>query len=402
MHALILNIYYYPPDVAATSRIIRDLADFMAEKHDVTVLAGRPSYNPEEYHPYYLFRRRWQGKVNVERVGSTAFHRRRMGGRATNFLLYLAFAFLRALFMRPKPDAIIAMTDPPVVNILAAVVSAMRRVPYVYNIRDLHPDGAIAAGMMKSGLVTKVWDRLHRWAMLRADLVIVLGEDMKQRVLDKGVDPGRVEIVRDGATPFETATEPDHPVIREIRGDFDFVVVYGGNLGSTGHWDALLYAARCLEPEGVGFVFIGDGVLRQSLEQQAQGLGNVRFLPFYPEENLSQVLGAADLHAVTLKPGLEGLSVPSKLYPILMAGRPVLAITPLASDAAHIVRKYKCGVVADPDKPDQLVASMRRVLSCPQALEEMASQARDVSHLFDRNREFGRFLKLIEQVGGRR
>ena len=203
MHALILNIYYYPPDVAATSRIIRDLADFIAEKHDVTVLAGRPSYNPEEYHPYYLFRRQRQGKTNVERVGSTAFHRRRMGGRATNFLLYLAFAFLRALFMRPKPDAIIAMTDPPVVNILAAVVSAMRRVPYVYNIRDLHPDGAIAAGMMKSGLVTKVWDRLHRWAMLRADLVIVLGEDMKQRVLDKGVDPGRVEIVRDGATPLD-------------------------------------------------------------------------------------------------------------------------------------------------------------------------------------------------------
>ena len=399
MRILLLNLYY-PPDTGATARIIQDVAQALSERHELTVVAGRPSYQPQERHPYYLFRRERDENVNVERVGSTAFHRRRMAARVTNFITYLTLAFLRAITARPRPDVIIAMTDPPLVCLPAAVAAMVRRCRFVYNVRDLHPDMAVASGAVRPGLFVSLWERLHRWALKRADLVIVLGEDMRERILAKGVSPKRAVVVRDGATPLVPPATRDHAVTREIRDGHELVVVHAGNLGFAGVWDTLLEAARRLEHEGVGLVFIGDGALKPSLEKKAKGIGNVRFLPYYPPEDLPQVLVSADLHVVTLGRGLEGLVVPSKLYPILMAGRPVLAVTPPESDVARIVREYGCGLVANPDDPHDVVASIRRVLSYSEVLDEMGRQAGVAAQAFGRAQELRRFERLIQEVAG--
>ena len=151
---------------------------------------------------------------------------------------------------------------------------------------------------------------------------------------------------------------------------------------------------------GIGFVFVGDGALRASLEERAAGIGNVRFLPFYPGEQLPQVLASADLHVVTVRKGLEGLVVPSKLYPILMAGRPVLALSAAEADVARIVNEHGCGFVVDPDDPDAVAETVRSVRQRPEVLETMAQKARQASRLFDREHELKRFVGLVEAVAG--
>ena len=118
-----------------------------------------------------------------------------------------------------------------------------------------------------------------------------------------------------------TLPAPDHPVVREIRGEFRFVLVHAGNLGFYGAWETLLQAASMLEPDGVGLVFIGEGAMKgKDRSNGARDCRNVRFLPFRPADEVPYVMAAGDLHVVTVKRGLEGVVVPSKVYKILAAG----------------------------------------------------------------------------------
>src|SRR5579863_6213141 len=188
LHVLLLN-EYFPPDTAATAKNAALVAEVLAERHRVTVLAGRPSYDPLERHPPYLFRSQRQGNLVIERVGSTAFSRLRMKGRLANYLSYLGLSVPRALSM--NPDVVLAMTDPPFEGIVGAAIAKFLGRPFAYNIRDLYPDMALAAGILRPGVWTEAWEASHRRALRQAAGVIVLGEDMRERIVGKGVDPSK-------------------------------------------------------------------------------------------------------------------------------------------------------------------------------------------------------------------
>ncbi|MDA1188711.1 MAG: glycosyltransferase family 4 protein [Chloroflexi bacterium] len=390
---------YYPPDTSATAPITQDVAQALAKKHSVTVVCGRPSYAPTERHPYYLLRRTVEEGINVHRVGATAFHRRGKVGRILNYLSFLVLGFLRILTISPKPDVIIAMTDPPVVAIVGALAAFLRRCRFVYNIRDLHPDMAIAAGFTIPAPVRIVWETTHRWALRRADLVIALGEDMRDRVLEKGIAPDRVVVVRDGAWPLAQSQHDGADIVKKIRGDAKFVLLHAGNIGFAGNWETLVEAARQLEKEDVGLTFVGDGARRKELEVEARGVNNIRFLPFFPSDDISSVLAAADMHVVAIRPGIEGLVVPSKLYPILMAGKPVLVLGSENTDAARVVQQAECGIVVAPDDVSGVVSRVRELVQKPEQLIVMGQKALSFSTRFSREKELSRYIAYIETIG---
>lgn len=397
MHILLFN-EYYPPDTSATAKMAMQVAETLAERHQVTVLAGRPSYDPDEFYPYSFLRRDTHNNVIVERVGSTAYPRKEMRKRVSNYLSYLALAVPRALALRA--DVVLAMTDPPVAGIAGAFVADMTGRPFVYNIRDLYPDMAIGGDIVKQNSWVERWEELHRRALRKATRIIVLGEDMRDRILSKGVSPDRVVVVRDGATFPGSAPPPNDSVVEEIRCGFPFVAVHAGNLGFYGAWTALLKAAEILRNENSGFVFIGDGANRSALRAQASALPNVRFLPFRPASEIPQVMAAGDVHIVTVRRGLEGVVVPSKLYSILAAGRPVLAVATAKTDVARIVSESGCGLVADPDDPDAVAAAVRELRSAPVRLAEMGRRARLAAEKYARVKELQRFVGIIEESVG--
>jgi colanic acid biosynthesis glycosyl transferase WcaI len=397
VHILLLN-QYFPPDTSATAKMAALVADSLAERHEVTVLAGRPSYDPSERHPAYLFHKAIQGKVSVRRVGSTAFSRHRMKQRLTNYLSYLTLAVPYALTL--PADVVLAMTDPPLAGIAGALVARLKGRPFVYNIRDLYPDMAIGGDIVRPSHWVRGWEELHRRALRQANRVIVLGEDMRDRIVAKGVNPARISIVRDGALMPEQVPSADHPVSREIRCGFPFVMLHAGNLGFYGAWETLVAAARRLETEGVGLVFVGDGAARARVEAAAQGCAAVRFLPFRPAQEIPYVLAAGDLHVITVRKELEGVVVPSKLYGILAAGRPVLAVTPPGSDVARIIRRAGCGVVADPDDPAAVAAAVAGLVHDPARLAEMGRRAREAAQQYERSRQLELFAQVIEEAGG--
>src|SRR6202035_382319 len=220
---------YFPPDTSATAKCAAQVAEVLSVNHRVTVLAGRPSYDPSERHPRYLLRREVHGNLIIERVGSTAYPRFQMRHRVSNYLTYLSLAIPRALSI--PSDIVLAMTDPPIEGIAGALVARMSGRPFVYNIRDMYPDMAVGGSIVRPGSFTARWEAMHRWALRRAARVIVLGEDMRDRIVRKGVDPARVAISRDGITVSETLPSPENSVAREIRGNFRFVLLHAGNIG---------------------------------------------------------------------------------------------------------------------------------------------------------------------------
>ena len=331
--------------------------------------------------------------------------------RVSNYLSYLALAVPRALALRP--DIILAMTDPPIAGIAGAFIARLAGRPFVYNIRDLYPDMAVGGDIVRAGKWAARWENLHRWALKQAARVIVLGDDMRERILAKGVAAERVVVVRDGTTPSTAPTTalgtttvsaaasmPDRedPVVQEIRQGFPFVVLHAGNLGFYGAWDTLLGAAKILSNENTGFVFIGDGANRAALESASRDLQNVKFAPFRPVAQLPHVMMAGDVHVVTVKRGLEGVVVPSKLYSILAAGRPIIVVAPAECDAARIVVESGCGVAADPDDPAAVAAAIRELRADPVRLEEMGRRARETAAKYARVNELKRFVAIIDSV----
>jgi putative colanic acid biosynthesis glycosyltransferase WcaI len=395
LQVLLLN-QYFPPDTAATANSAALVAEALAERHYVTVLAGRPSYDPMDRHPLYFFRRQQQDKLVIERVGSTTFSRLGMKGRLANYLSYLALAVPRALSI--TPDVVLAMTDPPMAGIIGASIAKFLGRPFVYNVRDLYPEMALAGGILRPGVWTDAWEDSHRRALRQAARIIVLGEDMRERIIDKDVDASRVTIIRD-AVPFPELLPPvNQAVVREIRGGFRFVIVHAGNLGFSGAWHTLIHAAEMLESEGVGLVFIGEGAMKSQVEEAAQKCRNIRFLPFRPASEIAALMAAGDLHVVTIRRGLEGVVVPSKLYNILAYGRPILALATKRAEVARLVQQYECGTAVDPDDATGVCQAVQCLLDTPERLEYMSRQARELAKTYNRFAELRKFVDAIEEV----
>jgi colanic acid biosynthesis glycosyl transferase WcaI len=399
VRVLLLNLYY-PPDTSATAKVAAAFVEPLAAKHEVTVLCGRPSYDPTDRRPW----RPWQveqcGSVEIIRVGSTDFPRTQMTKRIINYLSYVGLCVPRALFV--KCDVVVAMTDPPFQGIAGAFVALLKRKPYVYDIFDLYPDMALGGSIVAPGLLARVWEKMHRWALRRAKSVIVLGEDMRARIVAKGLAAARVAVVRSGAEVVAGETHDasvDTEIVRQIRGDFRFILLHAGNLGFYGAWSTLLAAAGELFEDGVGLVFVGDGAQRAQIEIAAGHSKNVRFLPFFPASKIPSVLASADAHIITIKRGLEGVVVPSKMYSILAAGGPIVAVAPNEADAASLAVQRGFGVAVDPDNPAELVAAIRGLLAEPSLLTKMRSAARAAADEYDRMTEIQKFVRIVEEVG---
>jgi colanic acid biosynthesis glycosyl transferase WcaI len=417
MRILFLNLYF-PPDTSATAKSAESMVHALSQTHEVTVLCGRPSYDPTERRPWKLWKTErviskpaqstaktagGPAAFSVIRVGSTDYPRIQMNRRVLNYFTYAKLAAWRALFIRC--DVIFAMTDPPFNGIVGAILSVLKRKPFIYDIQDMYPDMAVAGSIVQPGLLTRFWERLHRWALRRATRVIVLGDDMRARIIAKGpkrpndIDSAKVFIVRSGVdtNPSASPALPLNPeVTRAIRGNFRFVLLHAGNLGFYGAWETIIAAARKLENENIGFVFVGDGAERSRLENLANGCTNVRFLPFFPSADIPSVLAAPDAHIVTIKRGLEGVVVPSKMFGIIAAGKPIVAVAAPETDVAVLGTRHGFAICANPTDPQELASSIGRIAADPAALAAMSNGARQAAAQYCRANELNTLAGIVD------
>jgi glycosyltransferase involved in cell wall biosynthesis len=306
---------------------------------------------------------------------------------------------LLAASLEQKPDVVIAETDPPLLGALCAFLKSCWRCRFVYNVRDLYPDIAVANGGLKNRVLLKLLEVSNRWAYRSADLIVVLGEDMAARVIAKGVPAKKVTVVSDWVDCRQI-----RPIEREgalAGSDGAFTVMYAGNLGLSQQLDTVVEAAAVLrEDRRITFLLVGEGARKKHLQDQVRKLGlrNVRIMPYVPKDQLSESLGAADLHLIPLMPGTTGCMVPSKIYGILAAGRPFIAMMEPFAEAARIALDYHIGFVSEPGNSDELANTLRYAADHPHELREMGRRARQLAEArFDRPVVTERFARLLER-----
>lgn len=387
----------YWPDTGATGQLLTELAEDLAANHgfDVTVVTGPPVKGSDSP------RRETRNGVTIVRAAGTRFPPAVFAGRVANYVSYFASAVIQALRL-PRPDVVVALTDPPIIG-LAALAAARGDARFVFFCQDIFPEvGALIEGF-RSRVVDACLEALNRELVKRADRIIALGATMASRLqTGKGARAEQITVIHNWADT--TAIVPSPKANRFARSyglESRFVVLHAGNMGLAQNLDTVLDAAALLadRPE-ILFLFIGDGSRRQALEASAtaRGLDNVRFLPFQPRDQMRWTYAAADVCLVSLKAGLSGYIVPSKLYPILAAGRAYIAAVDETSEVAAITERFGGGLLAPPGDPAALAGAVRRLADDPGLRDRLARAAHEAAPLFDRARQVSAHATVLREV----
>jgi colanic acid biosynthesis glycosyl transferase WcaI len=371
---------YFSPDESATSRMLSDLAFHLAERGlSVSVVTSRQLYaDPKAA----LAPRESVRGVTVHRVSTATRGRSRLAGRALDYASFHIAAGIELLRILSRGDLVVAKTDPPLISVAVARAASWRGAALINWLQDLFPEVASALTpnalpkWLENGLIA-ARDRSLRLAIMN----VVLSDGMRARVLARGVNTGRVQVISNWANaadvvPIATKASRTRHRVGLYR---CFIVGYSGNLGRAHEFDTLLGAARLLQadPE-IAFLITGGGAKAAQLQQavQEEGLVNLVFQDYQPPEQLGDSLAAADVHFVSLLPAMEGLIVPSKIYGILAAGRPAVFVGDPDGDVARLIREHQCGITVGVGQSMQLAAQLQALRDDPERVEAMGSRAR--------------------------
>ena len=370
------------------------------------MVAGRPLSAASAVDPgRALVTREAHRGVSVLRANGTRFHPRRFAGRAANYVSYFMSALV-ASGRLDRPDVVVSLTDPPIIGLAALRTARRWKAPFVFVCEDIFPEVAALLEDFHNPLVNRVLDRINRHLLHEADVIVALGDRMRTRLVDeKGADPRRIHVIPNWSDCEAIVPgEKDNEFTRAHGLADRFVLMHSGNVGLSQNLDVLIAAAdRLRSRERLAILIVGEGTKRQALEQEAarRALTNVRFLTYQPKALLHESFAAADAFLVSLKRGIEGYIVPSKLYGILAAGRPFVAAVDPSCEVAAIARRHHCGVLAEPDDPDDLAAKIAALYDDPAAARTMGRNARQAALQFDRRVAVPAYYALLAQLGAR-
>lgn len=398
----------YWPDQAATGQLLTELAEDLVSRHgcEATVVAGRAlnAARAEDRAWWRPVARETRRDVTILRANGTRFRPARFAGRAANYLTYFGSATLASFGVR-RPDVVVSLTDPPIVGLTALWTARRTGARFVFVCEDIFPEVAVLLEDFQNHAVNRSLDRVYRYLLREADAIVALGDRMRRRLVEeKGADPARVHVIHNWADCAAIVPGQKDNAFSRAHGLVDrFVFMHSGNVGLSQNLDVLLEAAaRLRDRDQIVIAVVGDGAKREAMQSAAgsRGLTNLRFFPYQPKHELHESFAAADAFLVSLKPGLEGYIVPSKLYGILAAGRPFVAAVDPSCEVAAIAREHRCGLFASPGDPGDLARQIATLADNPTLTRTLGANARGVASRFDRTIAVQAYRQLFEQVAG--
>lgn len=371
---LLVYAHYFYPDVASTGQILTELCEGLKDKFNITVICVVPSYNGKvdakyKEHKYY---RENINEVKVIRVRVPEFSKGNKKSRIKNLLAYF-FRAIYATFKIKKQDYIFTISQPPILGgILGVIGKWIKGGKLIYNIQDFNPEQTITVGYTKNKLILNVAMAVDKFSCKRADKVIVVGRDMqetlKNRFRNKNV-PVNVFINNWIDEKEIYPLTDDNEKVITFKKKYDLygktVIMYSGNIGLYYDLENLIKViGRFKERNDVVFAFIGEGTVKSKLTDYVQEhkLDNVKFIPYQDKADLIYSLNAGDIHLVVNAKGIKGISVPSKLYGVMAAGKTVFGVLDEGSEARLIIEECKCGVCAEPGKYELIFDELEKAI----------------------------------------
>lgn len=402
---LFINRSYWP-DTEATGQLLTELCEDLAAtgEFDVHVLCGQPNHVADglSLDDDRMIHHRG---VTIHRIPHSRFSKRSMVGKLTNLVTFTLSAWWNSSRV-PRPDVVITETDPFFLGLLGRRLQRKLGARFVAYLQDIYPDVAVAVGKAKESWLVGRLRKVLFGAYSRADRVVVLSRDMKDRCVEHGVAESRIATIPNWADTELLRPIRENNAFRQQQGLEDrYVVMYSGNMGLPHLLTPILNAAeRLRERKDIVFMFVGEGVQKRELEKQAgeRGLSNVHFLPYQPKEFLSHSLSAGDVQIVSVKPAVISCLMPSKLYGILAAGSSVLSIAPRDCEMAELVRANQLGENCDLELGDRLgeeIAAAIERLCDRRRLEGIACRSRALAVSdFSRTEQVQRVRQLLVDI----
>ena len=385
---LLIYAHYFYPDVASTGQILAELAEGMSDAFDITVICVVPSYSgviEEKYKSKRIYIEEYKG-IKLVRVRVPEFTKSNKVSRIKNLLAYF-FNSLIATAKIEKQDYIYTISQPPILGgVLGVLGKWIKGGKLIYNIQDFNPEQTIAVGYAKNKLLLNTVMAVDKFSCKNSDKVIVVGRDMqetlKNRFNNKKV-PSNVFINNWINEKEIYPLDQNHPKIVAFKEKYNlkdkFIIMYSGNIGLYYDLENIIKViGEFKDREDVVFAFIGDGTVKSKIEEYVtnNNLNNVTFIPYQDKADLIYSLNAADIHWVVNAKGIKGVSVPSKLYGVMAAGKPVLGVLDEGSEARLIVEECNCGVCIEPGNYKEISRNIEYILNNKELIKSLGRNGR--------------------------
>jgi glycosyltransferase involved in cell wall biosynthesis len=373
MRIVFLTHYFHPEGNAPATRVTEMTRRWVAAGHDVTVITGVP--NVPDGVVYEGYRNRWLQRetrdgVSVVRVWTYLAPNKGTARRIANYLSFMVTAALAGLFVR-RPDVVIATSPQFFCGWAGVIVTALRRLPFVLEIRDIWPESIEAVGAMGNRRLLRALEWLEHRMYAVATRIVTVGDGYRGKLVERGVDAQRIDVIPNGVDLGAFAAGADGSGVRErYRLGDHFVCAYLGTIGMGCGLDVVLRAAQLLRERGrddVRFLLVGDGAVREELEARAHAEGldeRVIFTGRQPKNDMPAFLAATDACLVHLtRTELFKTVLPSKIFEGAAMGKPI--ILGVEGFAAELVASAEAGICIQPENEHELVEATSKLAADP-------------------------------------
>ncbi len=401
-----IHTMYYLPEYGSAPILMNELASYLSARgHGVEVVTTIP--RPPHHRPYkgkyYLTEKEDGFTVKRYRTNFTVHHI----GRLIAWTIYTFWSILNLRRVQ-KGDVLFLRLPPLQIGMAGWLARKWKGAGVLMSVQDIHPDLSIESGLLRKKWAINFAQKFEKWIYKQADDVVVISEGFKKNLLNKRVNNDTLHIVPNWVDAgFMRPYPKDNRVSRRFSLENKFVAMYSGTLTLSSYvtLEKVMEAAKLIESDAnFRLVIIGEGLKKPALEEKAKQLKlkNVVFLPFQPYEDLPLLLGASDLLLVPLDEKKTQLSVPSKLYNYMAAGRPVIGFTDDESEVAHIISDAECGLNREPDDVEGMAEMFQMLKKEKQTRKEMGERAREyVEKYYAKDVVLTKYEDLLMSLGGK-
>lgn len=401
MHILFLSDNFPPESNAPATRLYEHAVRWVDAGHRVTVVTCAPNFPEGVVFPGY--RNRWYSVEDVDgirvvRVRTYITPNEGFVRRILDYLSFMVSGTIAGIGQR-RPDVVVASSPQFFAAVAGWLVSAVKRRPFVFEVRDLWPASIIAVGAMKKNLMIRLLERLELFLYRRATRVVTVTGAFKRDLVTRHIPADKIDVVRNGVDlrRFEPrAAEPG--TAAELGLDGCFVVGYIGTHGLAHGLETVIEAAEHLrERTDIAFLFVGSGAAKEDIEARVadKKLTNVTLLPRQPKERMPELNALCDLAVVPLRDNATFTTVlPSKIFECMAMGVPMLVSVP-EGEATELVREHQCGVVVPPEAPQQMADTITALTADPEHMQAMQTACVAAAPYFSRDKQADAMLHAI-------
>ena len=394
---------YYLPEFGSAPILMNELAEYLSDGgHDVEVMTTIP--RPPHHKPYRgkLYVRENDNGFPVKRVltNFTVHHI----GRLVAWSIYTLASMIN-LFRVRRGDVLFLRLPPLQLGITGVLAAKWKKAKILLNVQDIHPDLSIQSGLLRNPRMIKWALGFEKWIYDHSKDILVISDGFKKNLVDKGVDPDKVKIIPNWVdTDFLKPLPKDNPLARRLGVDHKFVVMYSGtiSISSISTLENILESARQLQnDQDIRFLIVGEGFKKEQLVSKGRSmdLKNVTFLSFQPYADLPALLASSDVLLVPLDKEKSLLSVPSKLYNFMAAGRPVMGLAHESSEVRSLISETGCGVCVSPEDVDEISSTFRKLKDSPKERSRMGRNSRlYAEENYSKTRVLARLEKIITNL----